>query len=103
MGKRVYLGELLAAMSYSPAMPEYGYHKPKYRLQMIYDAHDFGHDKHTRSHEPFEGETWQEVIAKVKAFGFQVWGKDPLDYYAPHTAIEQIMLEEIEKYREGKG
>jgi hypothetical protein len=99
MGERRYLGELLRAMTYEPGMAEYGYPERQYRLQMMYDAGNFGEDTDTLSHHAFEGATWQEVIQKVKEFGFQVWGKDPFDYYRPRTAIEQIMLEELEKHR----
>jgi hypothetical protein len=81
MGKRLYYGKLLKAMHFFPE-GAVGIDKPRFRLSL---HHGF------KYHGTFEGNTPDEVIAKVKEAGWQVWGEMPLDYLSADNALDYVL------------
>lgn len=82
MGRRLYYGRLLHAIRYWP--DEVG--KPgEFVLQLIIDYQVKG---------VYEAATYQEIVARLKADGYQIWGSDPIDYYThPSNAWEYVLME----------
>jgi hypothetical protein len=80
--KRLYLGDLLRSVSYSPAYPEYDMPET-YRIQLVIG---------TRLYLA-EGPTFDDVISQLKQQGFQIWGQHPMDYFRPHTAAEKWLYD----------
>lgn len=81
MGKRLYYGKLLRAIEFFPEGAT-GIDNPRFRLRL-----------HTsmKYHGSFEGNTPDEVIAKVKEAGWQVWGEMALDYLSADSALDYIL------------
>lgn len=79
---RLYLGRLLRGLRYSPAYPS---NEPHFDAQIT--------DSDYRVHF-YTAPTIDEIINKIKADGWQVWGKDTLDYaLPPNNALEYLLME----------
>ena len=86
---RLYYGRLLRSIRYSPAWDD----KPaNFYVHIRYD-------KNNRLCVAYlEAPTIPELIAKVKAGGWVIWGKDKLDYAGPpENALEYLLMEQVLK------
>lgn len=78
----MYYGRLLKAMHFFPE-GAVGKDKPRFRLSLHHDL---------KFHGSYEGNTPDEVVAKVKADGWQVWGDSALDYIYPDSALDYVLF-----------
>ena len=82
MGQRIYYGRLLRSIVYTPEMDN----SPAYfRYQMIHNYRMAG---------IYKAATIDELVAKLRADGHQIWGADDLFSYVgpPKNALEYILM-----------
>lgn len=86
---RLYYGKLLRSIRYSPSWDD----KPAY-----FGVH-IKYGKNNRLHMAYlEAPTIPELIAKIKAEGWIIWGSDKLDYaLPPENALEYLLMEQTLK------
>lgn len=88
---RLYYGKLLRGIRYTPA---YDNHPASFYVHLRYD--DPG-ARLPKVHY-LEAPTLLELLNKIKADGWVIWGKDKLDYACPpENALEYLLMETVLK------